>query len=89
MLDVALNGQVGPVTLAIRPEQVSVTPPGAGIAAKIAETTYMGTDTHYTLALGDGSHVVARVQSNMADAFRVGDTVGISIGASAIQVLKS
>jgi len=51
--------------------------------------TYMGTDTHYTFALSDGSHMVARVQSNMAVAYHVGDTVGVKIGTSAVQVLKS
>ncbi len=89
MLDVTLSGQTGAVTLAIRPEQLRLVPAGKDIAAKITATTYMGTDTHYTLALGDGSHVVARVQSNFAEAYKVGDAVGLNIGTSAVQVLKS
>ncbi|WP_223425397.1 ABC transporter ATP-binding protein [Tateyamaria pelophila] len=88
-LDVVLDGQVGAVTLAIRPEQVSLTTAGAGIAAQIAETTYLGTDTHYDLKLGDGSHIIARVQSKSAGTFNVGDTVSIAIDAKAVQVLKS
>lgn len=89
MLGVPLDGHAGAVTLAIRPEQVSVTSAGKGIAAKITETTYMGTDTHYTLGLNDGSHIIARVQSNSAGAFKVGDAVGISIDVKAVQVLKT
>jgi len=89
LLDVTLSGHAGAVTLAIRPEQVSLLPEGTGIPAKISEMTYMGTDTHYTFALSDGSHMVARVQSNMAVAYHVGDTVGVKIGTSAVQVLKS
>ncbi|SFR37011.1 spermidine/putrescine transport system ATP-binding protein [Yoonia tamlensis] len=87
VLDVALKVQTGAVTLAIRPEQVSIVPTGSGIAAKITETTYMGTDTHYTLALDDGSDIVARVQSNTTQAHKVGDAVAIRIGT--VQVLQS
>lgn len=89
MLDVTLDGQSGAVTLAIRPEQVSVVQAGDGIAAQIFETTYMGTDTHYTLTLSDGSKIVARVQSNSAGAHKVWDTVGVDIETRAVQVLKS
>ncbi|MGB3247515.1 MAG: ABC transporter ATP-binding protein [Sulfitobacter sp.] len=89
MLGVPLDGQTGTVTLAVRPEQVSVTPAGTGIAARIVDATYLGTDTHYTLALGDDSHLVARMQSNSTGGFTVGDAVGVSIDAQAVQVLKS
>ena len=88
-LAVPLAGHVGAVTLAVRPEQVSLNAPGAGIAARIIETTYLGTDTHFTLGLSDDSHLVARVQSNSTASFAVGDTVGVSIDARAVQVLKS
>ncbi len=88
-LAVRLDGQAGDVTLAIRPEQIRLGPPDAGIAAKIIETTYMGTDTHYALGLNDGSRIIARVQSNSAGTFGVGDTVGVSIDTKAAQVLKS
>lgn len=89
LLAVPLDGHSGNVTLAIRPEQVSVSAANGGISARIIDATYLGTDTHYTLALGDDSHLVARVQSNSKTAFGVGDTVGVSIDAQAVQVLKS
>ncbi len=89
LLAVDLNGETGGVTLAIRPEQVSVKAADAQLSGKITEATYLGTDTHYTIGLGDGSHLVARVQSNSVAAFGVGDTVGIAIDAKAVQVLKS
>jgi len=89
LLAVPLDGHSGTVTLAIRPEQVSVSAANGGISARIIDATYLGTDTHYTLALGDDSHLVARVQSNSKTAFGVGDTVGVSIDAQAVQVLKS
>ena len=88
-LAVALDGTTGTVTLAIRPEQVSVGPAGSGMAAKIIERTYLGTDTHYTLSLSDDSHLVARVQSNSATSFTVGETVSVNIDAQAVRVLTS
>ncbi len=89
MLNVPLDGHAGTVTLAVRPEQIRLTSAGTGIAATVIETTYMGTDTHYTLGLSDGSQIVARVQSNLAGTHKVGDAVDVSIDAKAVQVLKS
>jgi len=89
LLAVPLQGETGAVTLAIRPEQVSMTTTQTGISGKITEAIYMGTDTHYTITLKDGSPLVARIQSKSSGAFDVGDTVGIAIDAQAVQVLKS
>ncbi|WP_083100420.1 ABC transporter ATP-binding protein [Pseudophaeobacter leonis] len=88
-LEVPLDGQLGAVTLAIRPEQIRLAAAVTGIAATITDATYMGTDTHYTLGLSDGSHIVARVQSNSAGTYGVGEAVGLSIDAKAVQVLKA
>jgi spermidine/putrescine transport system ATP-binding protein len=89
LLAVPLAGQAGDVTLAIRPEQVSVAPAGTGIAARIVDATYLGTDTHYTLGLSDDSTLVARVQSNSAGNNTVGEMVGVVVDVQAVQVLKS
>lgn len=89
LLGVPLDGQSGKVTLAVRPEQVRVGAAGSGIAAKVVETTYLGTDTHYTLGLGDTGALVARVQSNSATSFEVGQDVSVTIDAQAVQVLTS
>lgn len=89
LLGVPLDGQTGSVTLAIRPEQVSLGPAGSGMAAKIEEMTYLGTDTHYTLALSDGNRLVARVQSNSAMAISVGEQVSVRIDENAVRVLAS
>lgn len=89
VLPVARDMAQGNVTLAVRPEQVSLTSAGAGMAAKVTLKTYMGTDTHYTLALSDDSHLVARVQSNSATSFAVGQAVSVNIDTQAVQVLTS
>jgi len=89
VIAVPLNGQTGEVTLAVRPEQINIGPAGTGVAAKIIDMTYLGTDTHYTVALGDASTLVARVQSNSGASLSVGDSVGITFDAKAVQVLAS
>ena len=76
----------GDVILAIRPEQIKIGAAG-GLSAKVVDYTYLGTDTHYTLALGDGTKMIARVQSHSGDDLRVGDSVAVSIDTQAVQVL--
>ncbi len=89
LLEVAAGDHQGDITLAIRPEQIRLVPSGAGLPAKVADTTYLGTDTHYTLALGDGSTLVARVQSNAAQSFAVGEPVSVAIDPGTVRVLTS
>ena len=82
----------GPVTLAIRPEHVSLTPPGepGTIPATLRDLVYFGTDTHCHLTLSDGAEVVARVQSPATgDAdLKTGAAVGLRFATGAAQVLE-
>lgn len=89
ILSVPLTDEAGDVTLAVRPEQIKVALGGQGISATVLDAIYMGTDTHYTVGLSDGSQVTARVQSNSRESPNVGDAVTISIDANAVQVLQS
>ena len=77
------------VTLAIRPEQVRVDDKG-GLAATVAETVYFGTDTHLHLTLGDGSELVARLQSPPIGEIGLspGAKVSVSFTEGAVQVLE-
>jgi spermidine/putrescine transport system ATP-binding protein len=79
-------------TLAIRPEQVRLTPAGeaGAIPARITNLVYFGTDTHCHLALSDGTEVVARLQSPATgDAgLARGEDIGLRFDAGALQVLE-
>ncbi len=90
-LAVPLNGHSGEVTLTVRPEQIRIAADGTGgtIPARVTQTTYFGTDTHYHLQLGDGSALVARLQSRAGgdDAHAQGDAVGVQIDVGTLQVL--
>ncbi len=65
VIGVSPEGRSGPITLAVRPEQVRLRAAGAegSLPATVADTVYFGTDTHCHLALDDGTEIVARLQS--------------------------
>jgi spermidine/putrescine transport system ATP-binding protein len=87
--DVVPVSATGAVTLAVRPEQVRLVKAGEGIAATVTETVYFGTDTHCHLALGDGTAVVARLQSPPSGdvGLSKGTKVGLRFADGAVQVL--
>ena len=80
------------ITLAIRPEQARIC--GAEDApileGKLAETIYIGTDTHYQIDIGTDSHFVIRVQNTSGEVppLTQGDRVAIAIDSAVIQVLR-
>ncbi len=75
------------VTLAIRPEKISLRM--GGDAGTIAQTVYVGTDTNYEVSLADGSRLTVRVQNAMDGRaqFAVGEKVGIEVPAGAARML--
>jgi len=89
---VAGLGDGADVTLAVRPEQVRISPAGAAgqIGATLTDTVYFGTDTHCHLRLRDGTEVVARLQSLPSGdiGLRIGDELALSFVEGALQVLE-
>jgi len=85
------GSQKGKVTLAVRPEHASIGPEAEGLlAGTLGEVVYFGTDTHYHVALEDGTGFVVR-QQNRPDAtaqFSSGDRVGVHFAPGIGQVLK-
>ena len=53
------------VTITIRPEPVRLVDfaEAGAIPAKVTALVYFGTDTHCYMALGDGTEIIARLQS--------------------------
>ncbi|MDN5788302.1 ABC transporter ATP-binding protein [Pseudorhodobacter sp.] len=88
---IAIKAPPGPVSLAIRPEQVRVVAandPGA-LPATVGATVYFGTDTHLHLVMKDGSTLVARMQSPASGSgdLAKGTNVGVTFPDSALQLL--
>lgn len=83
--------QSGSITLAVRPEHASIGPVDEGlVTGTLGEVVYFGTDTHYHVALNDGTAFVVRLQNrpDAASSYTTGDTVGIQFGAGVGQVLR-
>ncbi len=81
----------GKVTLAVRPEHASVHPEADGLLpGKLSEIVYFGTDTHYHVALDDGTGFVVRRQNrpNETQGFRTGDRISVDFAPGVGQVLR-
>ncbi len=87
-LSAALETNSGPVTLAIRPERIGIAADADHLSATdkditvldavLVDNQYIGTDTRYTLRIGDEIELVARIQNikNMESAdFTIGEKV--------------
>jgi len=80
------------VTAAVRPEQVRIVAadtPGS-LRAVLTETVYFGTDTHCHFRLGDGTDLVARLQSPPSGTIGLeeGETVAIGFVPGAVKILE-
>ena len=95
-----LDSAAGVVTVAIRPERIGIAAPADApepdadgltvLDAVLAESQYIGTDTRYSLRLGDDVELVARLQnvsSRDGAAFQAGQRVKVFWDASSATVL--
>ena len=76
----------------VRPEPATLIDSGTDclLLGTIRNTVYLGTDTHYIVELPDGLEFTAHVQNlrGHESRFDIGDSVGISVNAFTMQVLK-
>ena len=82
----------GKVTVAVRPEQIRLTPgtEAADLTGTVESWVYFGTDTHCHITLQDGTEIIARLQSEATGdlALKHGQTVGLRFSAGAARVLE-
>ena len=87
----AVSGAAGKVTVAVRPEHARLSPQGEGLmSGTVHEVVFFGTDTHFHVALEDGTTFVLR-QQNGPDSevrFNSGDRVGVTFPGELAQVLR-
>lgn len=83
---------LGPVTLAIRPEHVTLEKGDGNLAnGCVTNAVYFGTDTHVHLALNgfENTDFIARVQNRSdGNSYENGDQVGLNCRAADIQILR-
>ncbi|WP_366140002.1 ABC transporter ATP-binding protein [uncultured Jannaschia sp.] len=84
----APDGAAGPVTLAIRPERVTLAASGAPdtLAAVLATTIYQGADLTAHLRLPDGTEIAARLPADAAPG-PPGTPHGVAFAPGALRVL--
>ncbi|QKS10627.1 ABC transporter ATP-binding protein [Pseudosulfitobacter pseudonitzschiae] len=81
----------GKVTLAVRPEHASIGAEAAGLLpGRLSEIVYFGTDTHFHVALDDGTGFVVRSQNrpNETLPFSTGDRISVDFAPGVGQVLR-
>ena len=82
----------GMVTVVTRPEHAALiaNPAGAHLTGKLASVVYVGTDTHFHVALDGGDSFCVRRQNSLEQGmtFAEGDTVGVVLETGAAQVLR-
>jgi len=92
VIEAAESGSSGDnVTLAIRPERASLTPPGGtALSARVEQVVYVGSDTIYLVILDGGVRFRVRAQNREGPQMRArtGDAVGVQIPKSAVRVLQ-
>ncbi len=86
------SGRSGEATIVVRPEHARIVAPGNGavLTGRVATVVYFGTDTHYHLALDDGSPFTIRHQNagGAAAAWTEGAPAGVAFDGEAAQVLS-
>ncbi|MEQ6250243.1 ABC transporter ATP-binding protein [Sulfitobacter sp. HNIBRBA3233] len=81
----------GKVTLAVRPEHASLAKAGEGLLdGTLGEIVYFGTDTHFHVALDDGTAFVVRRQNQPDSGAQMakGDRVAVAFPPGVAQVLR-
>jgi spermidine/putrescine transport system ATP-binding protein len=82
------TGAAGHVS--IRPEQLSLAPPGGGVFEGVVERLiYLGTDTQHLVRLADGARMIVRTQNadEAATAFAPGEPVALKVREGAARLL--
>jgi spermidine/putrescine transport system ATP-binding protein len=76
--------------VSVRPEKMTLAAPGDdGPACRVERLVYLGTDTHYKVALADGAEITVRVQNahETSISFRPGDAAMLRFDAGAAKLL--
>ena len=83
-----VDGAPGAACISIRPQDISVAPPDAGVTARIAEREFLGSITRYHTQAGTQSIVVDVPHRRGASVHEVGETIGLTVPPSQVSVLR-
>lgn len=80
----------GPMNVSIRPEKFLIHSEQVyGVPGKVADTIYLGMDTHYVVKLSGGEEVQIIQESTLGDNYHVGESVWLTINTSKINIFTA
>src|SRR5262249_23495850 len=83
-----VGGTSGPACISIRPQDISVTTPDAGLAAIVIEREFLGSITRYRVRLGAHDLLVDIPHRRDGETYAVDAKVGLIIDPRQIAVLR-
>jgi iron(III) transport system ATP-binding protein len=83
-----INDTPGPAALSIRPQDMTLAPPGSGISAKVAEYEFLGSHTRYRVQLSGHALVIDTPHRHSTPPHPAGTALGVLIDPKQISVLR-
>jgi iron(III) transport system ATP-binding protein len=83
-----VGGSEGPACISIRPQDITLGPPGAGTAATVEAFEFLGSTIRYRLRMGEQRLTVDTPHRRDGTAHAVGSQVGISVDPRQVAVLR-
>jgi iron(III) transport system ATP-binding protein len=83
-----IGGAAGPASLAVRPQDIAVTPAGQGIAATVETVEFLGSVTRYRMTAGRHALTVDVPHRRDGARFAIGATVGLVIDPRQVATLR-
>jgi iron(III) transport system ATP-binding protein len=84
-----ISGPAGPACISVRPQDVTVTPAGQGIGAKISEREFLGGIIRYRMRIGAQEITVDVPHRRDVALYEVGAQVGLIVDPRQVSVLPS
>jgi iron(III) transport system ATP-binding protein len=83
-----VSGAPGPAALSIRPQDMTLAPPGSGISAKVAECEFLGGHTRYRVHVSGHALVVDTPHRHGMPPHQAGTVLGVIIEPKQVSVLR-
>jgi iron(III) transport system ATP-binding protein len=83
-----VGGAPGPAALSIRPQDMTLGPPGSGISAKVAECEFLGSHTRYRVQVNGHALVIDTPHRHGTPPHPAGTALGVLIDPKQVSVLR-
>jgi iron(III) transport system ATP-binding protein len=84
----AIGGSAGPAAISLRPQDITIGPPGRGIEATVVAREFLGSVTRYRLKVGRSELTIDVPHRRDAEPVAVGAAVGVVIDPRQAVILR-